>query len=76
MSLKIPENVADVTLSDTTVLAPAGILFIGGAGNLKLSGAQSGVATFNNLAAGKFLNIRARIAWTTGSTVTNVVRCW
>ncbi len=76
MSLKIPENVADVTLSDTTVLAPAGILFIGGTGDLKLSGAQSGVATFKNLAAGKFLNIRARLAWSTGSTVTDVVRCW
>ena len=76
MSLKIPENVANVTLSDTTVLAPAGILFIGGAGDLKLSGAQSGVAIFKNLAAGKFLNIRAGLAWSTGSSVTDVVRCW
>ena len=76
MSLAIPENIADVTLSDTTVLSPAGILFIGAAGNLKLSGAQSGSATFINLSAGTFLRIRARIAWSTGSTVTNVVRCW
>ena len=45
MSLRVPENVADVTLNDTTVLAPAGILFIGGAGDLKLSAAQSGTAT-------------------------------
>ncbi len=76
MSLKIPESVADVTLNDTTVLAPAGILFIGGAGDLKLTAAQSGTATFKNLAAGKFLNIRTKVAWTTGSTVTDVVRCW
>ncbi len=76
MSLAIPENVADVTLNDTTVLAPAGILFIGGAGNLKLTASHSGTATFMNLAAGSFLRIRTKIAWTTTSTVTNVIRCW
>ena len=76
MSLAIPENIADVTLSDTTVLAPAGILFIGTAGDLKISGAQSGAATFKNLANGTFLRIRARIAWSTGSTASDIVRCW
>ncbi len=76
MSLAIPENVADVTLSDTTVLAPAGILFIGTTGDLKISGAQSGAATFKNLASGIFLRVRARIAWSTGSTASDIVRCW
>ncbi len=76
MSLAIPENVDDVTLSDTATFAQAGILFIGGAGDLKLTAAQSGTATFKNLAAGAFLRIRTKIAWTTGSTVTDVVRCW
>jgi hypothetical protein len=76
MSLRVPENVSDVTLDDATVLAPAGILFIGGAGDLKLTAAQSGTATFKNLAAGKFLNIRTKVAWSTGSSVSDVVRCW
>jgi hypothetical protein len=66
-----------LTLHDTNELAPyARALYIGGAGNLKVTTADGSVVTFNGLTAGSVLPVRTKIAWATGSTATNVVALW
>ncbi len=77
MSLLVPDNVIDVTLSDVVgSLKPAGVLYIGTAGDLKVGAVQSGIVTFKNIPNGTFLRIRCKTAYTTGSTASNVIKCW
>jgi hypothetical protein len=62
-----------VTLSDSTELAPTRALYIGGAGNLKVTMAYGTEVTFSGLNAGSILPIQVTKCWSTGSTATNVV---
>lgn len=70
-------NAAAVTLHDTNELSPhAQALYIGGAGNLKITTEGGQAVTFNGLVAGSVLYVKAKLAWSTGSTATNVVALW
>lgn len=62
-----------VTLSDSTELAPTRALYIGGAGNLKVTMAYGTEVTFSGLSAGSILPIQVTKAWATGSTATLVL---
>lgn len=63
-----------LTLHDSNVLtAPHQALFIGGAGNLKVTLVSGDVVTFNGLAAGSILPVQVKLAWSTGSTATGVL---
>lgn len=70
-----PSNdAAAITLSDSAVLDPAPrAIYVGGAGNLKVTMLGGGVVTFSGLAAGTILPIRAKVCWSTGSTATLVL---
>lgn len=77
------QNAAAVTLSDSTDLSTlTGLsgsypfLYIGGAGNLKVTTQGGQAVTFNGLTAGSVLYVRCKLAWATGSTATNVVALW
>lgn len=73
-------NAAAVTLHDTNELSIVPrALYIGGAGNLKVTMLGGTAVTFNGLVAGTVLPIRCHILWATGSTASatlNIVALW
>jgi len=63
-----------VTPHDTNPLTKVTrALFIGGAGNLKVTMHNGDVVTFVGVSAGSVLTIRAKIVWFAGTTATNIV---
>ena len=62
-----------VTLNDSTVIENTRALYIGGAGNLKVSMVEGGDVTFIGLLAGTILPVQVTKCWSTDSTVTNVL---
>ena len=65
-----PEDAAAVTPSDTTDLPQFSVIFVGGAGNVKVTTAQGSAVTFSGLNAGTVLPVRVRRVWATGTTAT------
>lgn len=70
-------NAAAVTPHDTNELTDVTTrLFIGGAGNLKVT-MMSGVdVTLTGVLAGSILPLRVRRVYATGTTATNIVALW
>jgi len=66
-------DAAAVTLSDSTELAPTRALYIGGAGDLKVTMAYGTEVTFSGLSAGSILPIQVTKCFATGSTATLVL---
>lgn len=64
---------AAVTLSDSAVIENTRALYIGGAGNLKVSMVEGGDVTFTGLTAGQLLPVQVTKCWSTGSTATLVI---
>lgn len=64
---------AAVTLSDSAILENTRALYIGGAGNLKVTMVEGGDVTFSGLNAGTILPIQVTKAYATGSTATNII---
>ena len=64
---------AAVTLHDTNTIENTRALYIGGAGNLKVTMNHGDAVTFNGLQAGTILPIQVTVCWTTGSTASNIV---
>lgn len=73
MSLPFTHATA-LTLHDSTKVAvPHRALYIGGAGNLKVTTVGGSVVTFSGLPAGTVLPVQVTLAWSTGSTATLVL---
>lgn len=65
---------AAVTPNDGTDLAyVTRALWIGGAGNLKVTLLDGSAVTLNGCAAGQVVPVRAARVWATGTTATNIV---
>lgn len=64
---------AAVTLSDSTELLLTRALYIGGAGDLKVTMAYGAEVTFVGLNAGSILPVQVLKCWETDSTATNIV---
>lgn len=70
-------HAAALTLHDTNELAYYSRgLYVGGAGNLKVTTVNGEAVTFVGVPAGTILPVRAKIVWSTGSTATSVVALW
>ena len=52
------------------------ILYIGGAGNVKLTTSSGSDLTFNSLNAGTFVPVQTIRVWSTGTTATNIIALW
>lgn len=65
-----PEDAAAVTPSDTTDLPQFSVIFVGGAGNVKVTTAQGSAVTFSGINAGSVIPVRVRRVWSTGTTAT------
>ena len=63
-----------VTPSDSTVYAPPlDALYVGGTGNLALTGVDGASYTLNGALAGTVYNIQVQKVLATGTTATNIV---
>ena len=68
-----PGDAALVTTSDTTVFAPS-IIYVGGAGNVRITTAQGTDIVFTGLNAGTVLPVQAIKVWATNTTATSLAR--
>lgn len=63
-----------VTTSDDTDLDDNAVsLWIGGAGNVKVTTVEDDTVTFNGCTAGSVLPVQVKRVWATGTTATNIV---
>lgn len=65
-----PEDAAAVTPSDTADLPQFSVIYVGGAGNVKVTTAQGSAVTFSGVNAGTVIPVRVRRVWSTGTTAT------
>ena len=65
-----PEDAAAVTPSDTADLPQFSVIYVGGAGNVKVTTAQGSAVTFSGVNAGTVIPVRVRRVWATGTTAT------
>lgn len=74
-----PSDSTDLTLSGATITAgtnngPA--LYIGGAGDVKVTMYGGQTVTFVGVPAGSFLPIQVKRVWSTGTTATSILALW
>lgn len=52
------------------------VLYVGGAGNIKVTTAGGDTVTFTGLLAGMFLPVQVLRVWSTDTTATNIIALW
>ena len=67
-----PEDAAAVTPSDSVDLPQFSVIYVGGAGNVKVTTAQGTAVTFTGVNAGTVIPVRVRRVWSTGTTATTM----
>lgn len=70
-----PGDAVAVTTSDTATFNPS-VLYVGGAGNLKVTTAQGTDVTFPSVPAGFVLPVQVIRVWATGTAATSIVRIY
>jgi hypothetical protein len=65
-----PGDAATVTVSDTVNLPTPSVIFVGAAGDVKVTTAQGSDVTFPGLQAGQVIPVQVIRVWSTGTTVT------
>jgi hypothetical protein len=70
-----PAGAFAITPSDTVNLQNVAVVYVGGAGNIKVTTANGDIVTFNGLIAGSVLPVQVLRVWSSGSgtTATNLV---
>ena len=68
-----PGDAALVTTSDLTTFPPS-IIYVGGAGNVRITTAQGTDIVFTGLNAGTVLPVQAIKVWATNTTATSLAR--
>jgi len=66
-------DAASITPSDTTDINTTRGLYVGGAGSVKVDTEGGNAVTFQGIASGSLLPIRATRVYSTGTTATNIV---
>ena len=70
-------SAADVTPSDTVDLMNWAVwLYVGSAGDVRVTTWSGDTATFRNCPAGGALPVRVRRVWSTGTTAGSLIACW
>jgi hypothetical protein len=70
-------SAAEITPNDTTDLSTfSRAVYVGGAGNLRVTMLGGQTVTFSNVAAGTMLPIRVSRIWATGTTATLIDTVW
>jgi len=68
-----PGGATAVTPNDSTNLANPSVIYVGGAGNVKVTTAQGDAVTFNGLTAGTVIPVQVIRVWSTGTSATNLL---
>mgnify|MGYP000367202920 CR=1 FL=1 len=71
-----PSNTADIPYVGGGDINWPCVLFIGGAGNLRVLTAGGDDVTFTGVLAGSFLPVQVTRVYSTGTTATNIVALW
>lgn len=66
-----PGDAAAITVSDTGRLEAPSVIYVGAAGNVKVTTAQGTDVTFVGLQAGQVIPVQVIRVWSTGTTVVN-----
>jgi hypothetical protein len=69
-----PGDAEAVTPSNTVNLSTPSVIWVGGAGNIKVTTAQGTDVTFTAVPTGTVLPVQVLRVWSTGTTATNMVR--
>jgi hypothetical protein len=69
-----PGDAAAVTLSDTVNFAEPSVVWIGTAGNVKVTTAQGSDVVFTSVPGGTVLPVQVIRVWATGTVAQNIVR--
>ena len=69
-----PGDAAAVTPSDTNNLREPSVIFVGTAGNVKVTTAQGSDVVFVAVPGGTVLPVQVIRVWATGTAATNIVR--
>jgi hypothetical protein len=77
---------SDVTPSDTADIPSVStqdgsgnngcVLYVGGAGNIKVTTAGGDTVVFTGLLAGMFIPVQVLRVWATSTTATNIIALW
>ena len=71
-----PGGATAVTPNDSTNLTPPSVIYVGSAGNVKVTTAQGDAVTFVGVLGGTVIPVQAIRVWSTGTTATNIVRVY
>ena len=67
-----PVGAIAITPSDSTIQEYSAV-YVGGAGNLKITGRDGQAVTFTAVPVGTTIRVQTRLVWDTGTTATNLV---
>ena len=67
-----PGDAAAVTPNDSTNLSQPSVIYVGGAGNVKVTTAQGTAVTFTGVNAGTVIPVQVIRVWSTGTTATSM----
>jgi len=71
-----PGGATTFTSSDTVYLATPSVIYVGGAGSVKVTTAQGDDTLFVGLQAGQVIPVQVIRVWATGTTATNLLRVY
>jgi hypothetical protein len=71
-----PSNTVDIPFVGGGDIAWPCVLYIGGAGNLRVLTAGGDDITFNGVLAGSFLPVQVTRVFVTGTSATNIIALW
>ena len=71
--MMFPSAAAVVTPNDGTDLSTAGIIYVGGYGDVKVDTIAGNTVTFYGVPAGSYIPVRVKRVYSTGTTATNML---
>lgn len=71
-----PSNTDDIPSVSGGTSNNGCVLYIGGAGNLKVDTIGGDTVTFNSVLAGSFIPVQVTRVYATGTTATSIVALW
>jgi hypothetical protein len=71
-NFEVPTSAIDVTKSDSAQNKYS-MLYVGGAGDVKITDRENNVSTFVGVPAGSYIYVQTNLVWSTGTTATSIV---
>ena len=71
-----PGGAVAVTPSDTVMFPSPSVIYVGTAGNVRVTTAQGDDVVFSNVPAGGIIPVQVDQVWSTNTTAVNIVRVY